>query len=76
MALKTILIGLYKPTKIRFFGAPQLIDAQGIHVPDVWTVDVELPTVWQGTKKEVDSQARFFAPLLVDWYDEFGDSII
>ena len=29
----------------------------GIHVPDVWTVDVELPTVWQGTKKEVDSQA-------------------
>ena len=26
-------------------------------MPDVWTVDVELPTVWQGTKKEVDSQA-------------------
>lgn len=29
-----------------------------IHVPDVWTVDVELPTVWQGTKKEVDSQVQ------------------
>ena len=29
----------------------------GIFVPDVWTVDVELPSVWQGTKKEVDEQA-------------------
>ena len=36
---------------------PAWISRTGIHVPDVWTVDVELPTVWQGTKKDVDSQA-------------------
>jgi len=29
-----------------------------IYVPDVWTVDVELPSVWQGTKKEVDEQVQ------------------